>query len=232
MGVAFGFEHRIEKLDLADRPAFTTGDLAGQGGPTIGVGGQYSVKELFAEFRVPLIEKAALRRAPERERQLPLLRLQHRRDQTDTYGLGLEWAPVKSVKLPRQLPAGGARAQRDRAVHRAGHRPVRQRRGSLRRRHPDRAPWPSARAPASRRPSTARILDSPAGQYNYLHRRQPEPEARDGEDSTLGVVLHADAGPDISFDYFNIKVEDVIGNVGRRPRWTKCLRHRHPRSAT
>ena len=39
VGVAFGFESRKDELQLDTDSAFTTGDLAGQGGPTIGVEG-------------------------------------------------------------------------------------------------------------------------------------------------------------------------------------------------
>jgi hypothetical protein len=37
LGLAFGVEHRTEEMELVTDQAFTTGDLAGQGGPTIGV---------------------------------------------------------------------------------------------------------------------------------------------------------------------------------------------------
>ncbi|MCA3034943.1 MAG: TonB-dependent receptor plug domain-containing protein, partial [Rhodocyclaceae bacterium] len=58
IGVAFGLEHRQERLSLNTDSAFTTGDLAGQGGPTIGLSGGYNIKEIYGEFRAPLIEGA------------------------------------------------------------------------------------------------------------------------------------------------------------------------------
>ncbi|HYE50039.1 MAG TPA: TonB-dependent receptor plug domain-containing protein, partial [Azospirillaceae bacterium] len=56
VGIALGAEYREEQLQLRTDSAFTTGDLSGQGGPTIGVEGSFNVKELFGELRVPLVE--------------------------------------------------------------------------------------------------------------------------------------------------------------------------------
>ncbi|HYE50802.1 MAG TPA: TonB-dependent receptor plug domain-containing protein, partial [Azospirillaceae bacterium] len=56
VGIALGAEYRKEALLLRTDNAFTTGDLAGQGGPTIGIEGSFNVKELFGELRVPLVE--------------------------------------------------------------------------------------------------------------------------------------------------------------------------------
>ena len=98
VSVAVGFEQRQEKLELSTDTAFSTGDLAGQGGPTIGVAGQYSVKDVFAELRVPIMEKqpfaellafnGSVRRSD--YTQAP---------STNTFGAGLEYAPVKEMKF-------------------------------------------------------------------------------------------------------------------------------------
>lgn len=55
IGLNFGVEYRKEALELNTDTAFSTGDLAGQGGPTIGLSGSFNVKEAFAELRVPLV---------------------------------------------------------------------------------------------------------------------------------------------------------------------------------
>ncbi|HVR92640.1 MAG TPA: TonB-dependent receptor, partial [Casimicrobiaceae bacterium] len=98
VGVAFGVERRVEKLDLVTDTAFSTGDLAGQGGPTIGLAGQFTVKEVFAEVKVPIIEGAPWA-------DLLSVNGSYRYSDystnhtTDSYGLGVEWAPVKAVRL-------------------------------------------------------------------------------------------------------------------------------------
>ena len=56
VGVVVGLEQRKERLVLETDTAFSTFDLAGQGGPTIGVAGNLDVSEVFGEARVPLIE--------------------------------------------------------------------------------------------------------------------------------------------------------------------------------
>jgi iron complex outermembrane receptor protein len=50
-----GAEYREESLSLEVDQAFQTGDLAGQGGPTLPISGGYNVKEAFAELQVPLV---------------------------------------------------------------------------------------------------------------------------------------------------------------------------------
>ncbi len=56
IGVALGTEYRREDLDYRTDAEFTSGDLSGQGGPSIGNSGQFDVYELFGEARVPLIQ--------------------------------------------------------------------------------------------------------------------------------------------------------------------------------
>ncbi|HEY4113642.1 MAG TPA: TonB-dependent receptor [Rhizomicrobium sp.] len=56
VAVAFGTEYRQEHLDLRTDDAFTTGDLAGQGGPRPSVHGGFNVREAYTEVRVPLVQ--------------------------------------------------------------------------------------------------------------------------------------------------------------------------------
>jgi outer membrane receptor protein involved in Fe transport len=98
LGIAIGAEYRQESLTLRTDQAFTTGDLAGQGGPTIGVEGNYNVKEYFAEFRAPLvqgrpgIETLALNGSYRYSDYSTGVN-------TDSYGAGLEWSPTADVRL-------------------------------------------------------------------------------------------------------------------------------------
>jgi iron complex outermembrane receptor protein len=50
-----GAEYRKESLSLEVDQAFQSGDLAGQGGPTLPISGGYNVKEAFTEVQIPLI---------------------------------------------------------------------------------------------------------------------------------------------------------------------------------
>ena len=56
VGVAFGTEYRRENLVLNTDEEFSSGDLAGQGGPHIGNSGSFDVYELFGEVRVPIVQ--------------------------------------------------------------------------------------------------------------------------------------------------------------------------------
>ena len=98
VGVAFGLERRVEKLNLVTDPQFSIPDLAGQGGPTIGLNGQYTVVEPYAEVRVPIMENqpwAHLLSVSASYRYSDYSTDQH----TNSYGIGAEWAPVKEGRL-------------------------------------------------------------------------------------------------------------------------------------
>ncbi|MGE5617248.1 MAG: TonB-dependent receptor domain-containing protein, partial [Bacillota bacterium] len=98
IGLAVGVERRVEKLTLDVDQAFATGDLAGQGGPTPSVQGQYTVKEAFGEVRVPIIEGRHMA-------DLLSVNASYRYSDystgftTDTYGIGADFAPVQMVKF-------------------------------------------------------------------------------------------------------------------------------------
>ncbi|MGC1302065.1 MAG: TonB-dependent receptor [Caulobacteraceae bacterium] len=56
MGIALGTEYRRENLTFNTDEEFTTGDLAGQGGPSLSNSGTFDVYELFGEGRLPLVQ--------------------------------------------------------------------------------------------------------------------------------------------------------------------------------
>jgi outer membrane receptor protein involved in Fe transport len=56
VAVALGGEYRQEKLDNRVDLEFSSGDLAGQGGPTLPTHGGFNVTEFFGEARVPIVQ--------------------------------------------------------------------------------------------------------------------------------------------------------------------------------
>jgi len=56
VALALGTEYRQEELNLRTDLEFSSGDLAGQGGPTLGTNGGYNVTEGYGEIRVPLVQ--------------------------------------------------------------------------------------------------------------------------------------------------------------------------------
>lgn len=221
IGVAFGLEHRQERLSLNTDSAFATGDLAGQGGPTIGLGGGYNIKEVYGEFRAPLIEGAQFA-------ELLALNGSVRRSEystgpkTSSFGIGAEWSPVKEIRTrasyQEAVRAGNVIdlftaqgvALFDLAADPCG---------------PSRT---ASLAACQRTGVTAAqygtaILDSPAGQYNYLQGGNPNLKPEEAKSSTAGIVFTVGRNFTASVDYFDIKVEKVIGNAPPGTILAQCL---------
>jgi iron complex outermembrane receptor protein len=99
VGVAFGIERRTDKLGLQTDAEFASGDLMGQGGAIIGLSGQYTVVEAYAEVRAPLVERkpwAYLLNVSGSYRYSDYTTLHQT---TNSFGLGAQWAPVRGYML-------------------------------------------------------------------------------------------------------------------------------------
>ncbi len=100
-GVNVGVEYRKESLSLSPDQSFQTGDLAGQGAPTLPVDGSFRVLEFFGEAQLPIVQNnfiddlsltAGYRRSG--------YELSNGRDfSTDTYKVGLEFAPIRDIRF-------------------------------------------------------------------------------------------------------------------------------------
>jgi len=227
VGVAFGVEKRTEKLELETDAAFTTGDLAGQGGPTIGVSGQYSVRDIFAEIRVPLADRQPFAYAAN-------LNASYRNssyssgNSTNTYGVGLDWSPVKEAKLRgsfqqaarspnvvEMFSAQSAGLYNNDSDPCAGATPT------------------ATLAQCARTGVTAAqygtIADSPAGQYNALYGGNPALKPETSNSFTLGLVANPIKDLSLSLDYFQISVEDAIGSLPPTTTLSQCLATGNPK---
>ena len=211
IGVSFGAERRVEKINLNTDLEFQTFDLAGQGGPILPTHGQVTVKELFAEVRVPIVEDRP-------GVQYLAVNGSYRYSDyntgktTNTFGLGVEWNPIKEVKLrssyqravrapnifelflPQGLnlfgftadPCGGGPNGPTATV----------------------AQCLLTGLPANLYGST--ILTNPAGQGNFLQGGNPNLDPETARSITAGVVWQPMRNFNASVDYFNIKVDKVI----------------------
>jgi outer membrane receptor protein involved in Fe transport len=216
IGVAFGAERRLEKLELVVDQAFATGDLAGQGGPTLPVNGRYDVKEVYAEVKVPIIQDQPWA-------QLLSVNGSYRYSDystgktTDTYGIGAEWAPIKEVRLrgsyqqairaanivelftPQGLGLFGMNADPCGLTGSGG---------------PPTATLAqcvgSGLAPAQ---YGSALLTNPAGQYNQLQGGNPALDPEKAKTYTLGVVVQPMRNFNISVDYWQIKVDNLISII-------------------
>lgn len=221
-----GVERRSEEMQLTTDQAFTTGDLAGQGGPSIGLGGKYSVTDIFGELRMPLIEKAPFA-------ELLNLTASYRHSdystdqKTNTYGLGLEWVPIKEVKF-RGSYQQSSRAANIIELFRAT---------SIGLYDNDSDPCAGA-APTATAAQCAntgvtaaqygKIVDSPAGQYNAIFGGNTALKPETANSATFGIVATPLKDLTVTVDYFDIKVKDRITTVGAPVTLQQCLATGNP----
>lgn len=95
---AVGAEYRQEKLEHRVDLAFSTGDLAGQGGPTPSVAGSFDVVEVFGEIAVPVIENQPGFHLLQFEGGYRLSDYENA-GITHTYKYGGSWMPVEDLRM-------------------------------------------------------------------------------------------------------------------------------------
>jgi iron complex outermembrane recepter protein len=240
IGVSVGFEHRSEALSLSTDPATAAGDLSGSGGPTAGLTGENSVKDFFGELRLPIIEKGFMAELLQATASYRSSSYKSGID-ANTYGLGLEWAPIKAAKLRGSFQravrapnlvelftAQGNNLYDNDADPCAG--PIdaatgntnvsRNAAGVIT--NPGRSLAECARTGVSAA-QFGTIQDSPAGQYNYLAGGNPNLRAETADSVTFGIVLTPTRDLSVTLDYFDIKVTDTISNIDPTTTLEKCL---------
>jgi len=237
LGVAVGVEHRTEEVNLETDQAFTTGDLAGQGGPTIGLNGSFNVVDVFTELRMPLIEKAPWA-------ELLAANASYRYSDystgktTSTWGLGLEWAPVSQLKV---------RASAQRASRAANIIELYQARGLGLYDNVGGDPCagvvdndPTTDSPTASleqcmrtgvtpaQYGTGAIDNSPAGQYNAIFGGETTLKPETSSSWTLGFVINPIKDMNLTLDYFYLKVDQTIGPKLATVTLDQCLKTGDP----
>lgn len=226
--IALGVEYREEVLDLNTDQAFETGDLFGQGGPTIGVQGSFNVVDLFMEARVPLVEDRA------GAQELSLNGSYRYSDYStgatsDTYGIGLVWAPIEDVRLrggyrqavraPNVIELFSAQSiglydmQFDPC---AGATPV--------------ATLAQCQRTGVTPAQYGTIIDSAAGQYNALFGGNPglNPETATGWSAGIVWTPSFIEGFSATIDYSTGKIEDQVGVLPPTTVLDQCLETGNP----
>ena len=214
-----GFEHRAEKYERVSDSVFQQGSLLGQGGPTPGVTGGYTVTELFTEANIPLIQGAA-------GAENLTLDLAYRYSDystsggASTYRAGLDWQPAELIRLR----AGWNRAVRAPNVAElfstqslglwSGVDPC-----------ATATPVYTAAQCANLHVSGAQygtITASPAGQYNNIAGGNPDLSPEEADTLTVGFVLDPMDSMTISVDYWSIEITDTISTVGETTILEQC----------
>jgi outer membrane receptor protein involved in Fe transport len=211
IGLNFGGEYRKEALDFQVDQEFSSGDLAGQGGPTLPVHGGFDVREGFAELQLPIVSHAFIEELTVGAGyRYSDYKVSGHHFSTDSYKLSLELAPVHDLR---------ARASYNRAV-----------------RAPNvvelfgpaslglaggtdfcagAAPTFSAAQCALTGVSAAQythVDTNPANQYNARFSGNVNLLPERADTYTMGLVLQPRWIPGLSFtvDYFDIKVKNLI----------------------
>jgi iron complex outermembrane receptor protein len=210
VGLSLGSERRQEEMQLRTDQEYATGDLFGQGGPTIGRAGKTQVGEYFGELRVPLIEKhpmADLLSVSASYRHSKYTRPTEKT--ANTYGAGIEWAPVHAYKL---------RASYQKAIRAPNLEDLFLAQGTnlFGLNNDPCGPNPTATLAQCQRSGItpgqygAAILQNVAGQYNYLQGGNTALDPEKAKSKTFGLVFQPTRNLSGSIDYWDIKIEDYI----------------------
>ncbi|WP_374296249.1 TonB-dependent receptor domain-containing protein [Sphingomonas sp.] len=222
-----GGEYREESLELEVDTAFATGDLAGQGGPTLPVAGQYNVKEIFAEIQVPLVSDRPF------FHELTVNGGYRYSDYNTSGGVHsykgeVTWAPVRDLTL-RGGYNRAVRAPNVQELFRAQSVQI------------DGATDPCAGAtPTATQAQCVNlgvpanlyglIANNPSEQYNGLVGGNPNLRPETADTFTAGVILQPRFLPgfNLTVDAFSIKVKDIIGIIGADTILNQCVQTANP----
>jgi outer membrane receptor protein involved in Fe transport len=237
LGLNFGVEYRKEALTLATDVEFSTGDLAGQGGATLGVSGSFDVREAFIEARLPIASHRPF------FYELSLgggYRYSHyqvpgtaanpagNRFNTDTYKFEGAWAPVRDIRF---------RASYNRAVRAPNVSELFVGQSVSLDGSTDPCAGPAVgglvngnnAAACARTGVTAaqfgNIVANPASQYNGLLGGNPLLTPEIATTITAGVVIQPSMIPGLALtlDWFDIKVKNQVGTIGADLILNQCV---------
>jgi iron complex outermembrane receptor protein len=239
VGIALGVEYRKDSLELETDVAFQTGDLAGQGAPTLPSSGAFDVREAFVEARIPLVEESFFYNL-----SLELgyrysdydLKGADRGFSTDTYKLAAHFAPIRDVRF---------RASYNRAVRAPNIQELfaTQRVALNGNGDPcagdfiagNDTPAPSAPLAACQAMGVSAaqygsIVGNPAGQYNGLIGGNADLIPETATTKSVGIVLEPRFLPRfaLTVDWFDIKVKDAIQQIGQDTILDVCVQTLDP----
>jgi outer membrane receptor protein involved in Fe transport len=221
VGVSFGLEHRSEKLVYRPDEATRTDDLSGGTGASPALTGSYSVKEVFGELKVPLIENKPW--IESLELQGSYRHSEYSTDKTtNTYGVGFDWAPVKQMRL-RGSYQRAVRAPTIQDLYAAQ---------SVGSGGPTNDPCagatPSATlAQCANTGVTAAqygtIERNSSNEYKALNGGNPNLSPEVADTYTLGIVLTPLRGLMLTVDAFRIDIDNTISSVDPTTALNQCL---------
>jgi len=223
LGVSFGAEYRSEAQELNPDITFQTNDLAGQGSPTLPTIGSLHVAEVFMEARLPILEDLPLAKSLTLETGYRYSDYNLSFGSTNTYKLGLQWAPVSDLRFRGMYQ----RAVRAPNLQELFLQPRVQLDGTS---DPCAGATPSAtKAQCALTGVTAaeygNIAPNPAAQYNGLAGGSTTLAPEKADTYTMGLVLTPKFLPDFNMtvDYYNITIKNLISTYGANLILQTCL---------
>ncbi len=211
--VAVGTEYRQEYLFVHSDFAFENALGAGSGGPSPSIEGTYSVKEIFAEALVPLVQDKPF--VKDFSLEAGIRESDYSSTGTHaTYKLQVSWAPTPDFKFR----AGYNRATRSPNIYEmyfpqsiglggfsdpcAGATPA----------------YSVAQCELTGVPASmyGHVLDNPAGQYNTLSGGNPNLSPEVANTWTAGAVITPRSvlpGFTATFDFYNVDINSTIGQL-------------------
>jgi iron complex outermembrane recepter protein len=212
--VVFGLEYKRDALEAVSDVTFTTGDGAGQGGPTLGLSGSVDSYEAFTEFQLPLVTGAPGVELLDISGAYRIADISIG-ETTEAYKIEGNYAPTedlrfrasfnRAVRAPNviELFAANRIGLFDLDVDPCGPSPT-----------ATAAQCAATGVPAGFYGSSA--LDSPAGQYNQFIGGNPNLEPEEGDTYTVGFVATPTFLPGFtaSVDYYSIEITNLISTVG------------------
>ncbi len=224
VSVAFGYEFRKNTVNYLPDEIYQAA-----ASPELPINGSVAVKELFGELVVPLVEDKPFFRTLSFEGAYRYSDYDSG-FKTDTYKLGLNWSPVsdirfrgsyqRAVRAPNVIELFSAQQMFEVNLTRNAN-------GSF-------DPCSTA-APAATLEQCARtgvtagqygtIIDNPAGQFNAMIGGNMNLKPETAKTLSLGAVFQPSflRPLTISVDYFDVKVEGLVGSVNPNLALANCL---------
>lgn len=226
VGISVGLERRSEKLVYIADEAISNGDMSGAGGASPSLTGGYSVKEMFGEVKVPVLSKLPF--ADTLDLSGSIRRSEYSAGyNTSTYGVGLEWAPIKQVRL-RGSYQKAVRAPTIQDLYNP------QSIGNSGPAQDDcEGPTPVASAAQCANSGVTaaqygNIEKNSANQHSSQTGGNPETKPETGKTKTVGLVITPTKDLTFTIDAFKIDIEDTISSVDPTVALTQCLQTGNP----
>lgn len=228
LSVSIGAEYRQELSELQPDIEFQTNDLAGQGAPTLPTVGAFHVSEIFGEARLPLAEDRFLAKSLTLEAGYRYSDYNLAFGSTNTYKLGLQWAPVTDMRFRAMYQ----RAVRAPNIQELFLQPRVQLDGTT---DPCAGAAPAATLAQCELSGVTpaeygNIARNPAAQYNGLVGGNTSLAPEKADTYTLGAVFTPTFLPDfnLTVDYYNITIKNLISSYGANLILETCVSSGNP----